>query len=259
MEFSDTRVEIFKALNQYRKKLKQPKKDAHNKFFNSGYVTLEGVINAVDEAIEGTGLSYLQEVVSESANQISVGTIITHESGEYIQFDRLVVNTTKTDVQAFGSAETYARRYTLSAAFGIASDIDDDGNEASKKQTNNQTQSSQASKKQELLISGKQLAELKQEANKITEITGINPDNFINKLCEIFTVKSIDSLPQNQVSRAKSQLIKWKQSYLEKESKIQEVQNSSNTNNETEKQTQLFDDRKINNTDTKQPINWGQK
>ena len=34
----------------------------------------------------------------------------------------------KNDPQAFGSAITYAKRYSLATAFGIASDIDDDGN-----------------------------------------------------------------------------------------------------------------------------------
>lgn len=37
----------------------------------------------------------------------------------------------KNDAQGYGSAETYARRYSLSAAFGISSDVDDDGSAAS--------------------------------------------------------------------------------------------------------------------------------
>ncbi|MCT2883007.1 ERF family protein, partial [Lentilactobacillus buchneri] len=48
------------------------------------------------------------------------------------QFDPLNVPVGKNDAQAFGSAETYARRYTLSAVFGVTSDVDDDGNSATK-------------------------------------------------------------------------------------------------------------------------------
>ncbi|MCT2882993.1 ERF family protein, partial [Lentilactobacillus buchneri] len=48
------------------------------------------------------------------------------------QFDPLNVPVGKNDAQAFGSAETYARRYTLSAVFGVTSDVDDDGNQATK-------------------------------------------------------------------------------------------------------------------------------
>lgn len=133
MQFSETRQEIFKALSLFRKKLKQPKKDADNPFFKSKYVPLENVTEAIDKALEDTGMSYSQEVTSASNNQLSVSTLVTHESGEYILYDPLTVNTSKLDVQAFGSAETYARRYTLSAVFGVTSDLDDDGNSATEK------------------------------------------------------------------------------------------------------------------------------
>ena len=36
------------------------------------------------------------------------------------------------DLQAFGSALTYARRYALASVVGLTADEDDDGNEASK-------------------------------------------------------------------------------------------------------------------------------
>lgn len=42
----------------------------------------------------------------------------------------LTLTPTKRDPQGHGSAITYAKRYQLSAAFGISSDIDDDGNSA---------------------------------------------------------------------------------------------------------------------------------
>ena len=37
----------------------------------------------------------------------------------------------KADAQGYGSALTYARRYSLSAAAGVAAELDDDGNAAS--------------------------------------------------------------------------------------------------------------------------------
>ncbi|MCW3779960.1 ERF family protein, partial [Levilactobacillus namurensis] len=43
------------------------------------------------------------------------------------------------DAQAFGSAETYARRYSLSAAFGVSAYKDDDGQQATKAAPNNRT------------------------------------------------------------------------------------------------------------------------
>lgn len=132
MKLSESIDEIVKGLVKFRRQLVQPKKDANNPFFKSKYVTLDGVIKAIDDALEGTGITYTQEATSEG-NFVSVATYILHESGQYLLFEPLTVPTTKADAQAFGSAETYARRYVLAAAFGVASDIDDDANEVSGK------------------------------------------------------------------------------------------------------------------------------
>ncbi|APR08303.1 ERF superfamily protein [Lentilactobacillus parabuchneri] len=130
MKKSENISEIAKALNEVRKNIKQPEKNANNPFFKSKYVMLEGVVDAIDKALP-KGFAYTQEVTSDG-NQISVSTFLMHESGQYIQFDPLNVPVGKNDAQAFGSAETYARRYTLSAVFGVTSDVDDDGNSATK-------------------------------------------------------------------------------------------------------------------------------
>lgn len=131
MKTSESTQEIFKALAAFRKVLKQPVKDANNPFFKSDYVTLDGVVKAIDEAIDGTGLSYLQEAMSDE-NSVKVATYILHESGEHIKLDTLSLPVSKADAQGFGSALTYAKRYALSAAFGVTSDVDDDGNQAVK-------------------------------------------------------------------------------------------------------------------------------
>lgn len=128
MRTSENINEIAKAINSFRQAVKQPTKDGDNKFLKSRYVQLEGVVDAIDRALTDTGLAYTQEVVSEG-NQVSVTTLILHSSGQFIELDP-VGTCRKNDAQAFGSAETYARRYSLSAAFGITSDLDDDGTAA---------------------------------------------------------------------------------------------------------------------------------
>ena len=129
MRTSENINEIAKAINTFRQVVKQPTKDGDNKFLKSRYVQLEGVVDAIDRALPDTGLAYTQEVVSEG-NQVSVTTLIFHSSGQFIELGPLSVPVAKNDAQAFGSAETYARRYSLSAAFGITSDLDDDGTAA---------------------------------------------------------------------------------------------------------------------------------
>ena len=56
-----------------------------------------------------------------------------HESGESLRCGKLHVPAAKHDPQGFGSALSYARRYSLLAACGIAAE-DDDGNSAAKAQ-----------------------------------------------------------------------------------------------------------------------------
>jgi hypothetical protein len=57
--------------------------------------------------------------------------VFVHESGEQLSAGILSVPAAKQDPQGYGSALTYARRYSLMAACGIAPE-DDDGNAASK-------------------------------------------------------------------------------------------------------------------------------
>ena len=138
METSETKAELFKAFANFKKKLKQPLKDANNPFFKSKYVPLENVVQVVDEAMIDTGLSYTQGIADLEEGYLRVDTIVLHESGEYMIIKGSKVKPTKLDPQSAGSAITYARRYSLSTALGIASDTDDDGNGASQQAKNNQ-------------------------------------------------------------------------------------------------------------------------
>lgn len=135
MEKSESIDTIATAIAAVRDKIVQPAKDADNPFFNSKYVPLESVVQTIDNALKDTGLTYTQSATSGSDNTITVYTQLMHKSGQYIFFDGLTLPAVKKNPQAFGSAVTYARRYALSTVFGIASDIDDDGNEATQAST----------------------------------------------------------------------------------------------------------------------------
>lgn len=138
MKMSEDISKIAISMNQFRKAVVQPKKTADNPFFKSKYVNLEGVQEAIDKALPDD-LTYSQEAVADEKG-VGVATIIMHSSGQYIIYDPLFLPAKKIDAQQFGSAATYARRYTLSSVFGISSDIDDDGNEASGNQRNTNRQ-----------------------------------------------------------------------------------------------------------------------
>ena len=139
MKKSETQSEILKALANFHKNIIQPKKDANNPFFKSKYVPLENVTDVIDKVAPEYGLAYAQEALTNAdKGMVGVTTLLTHESGEWIEFDPLFLKADKQTAQGYGSAITYARRYALSSAFGIASETDDDGNETTTQTANAQ-------------------------------------------------------------------------------------------------------------------------
>lgn len=127
MEQSNDITELTKALAEFRKIVKQPTKSGGGHFGN--YVELESVIKSIDEAAGANDISYVQEATSDD-NVVNVATQIMHKSGQWIRFAPMSIPASRRDAQQFGSAESYARRYALSAVFGISSDKDDDGQAA---------------------------------------------------------------------------------------------------------------------------------
>ncbi|HEO8091489.1 TPA: ERF family protein, partial [Streptococcus agalactiae] len=146
MRKSESITEYAKAFCKAQLEVKQPLKDKDNPFFKSKYVPLENVTEAITTAFANNGISFSQDPTTNTENgYIDVATLVMHTSGEWVEYGPLSVKPTKNDVQGAGSAITYAKRYALSAIFGITSDQDDDGNEDSK--PNNSRQSPKATTK----------------------------------------------------------------------------------------------------------------
>ena len=105
-------------------------KTSTNPHFRSKYVDLAGCVEAVVDSLNAAGIALIQRT-SEDATGVTVETVFVHESGEMLECGKLHVPASKQDPQGYGSALTYARRYSLMAACGIAPE-DDDGNAASR-------------------------------------------------------------------------------------------------------------------------------
>lgn len=124
-------VGIVSALAKALPELEGAKKNKLNPAFKSKYADLAAVIDAIDP-IRAHGLWYRQ-VLHDTSEGASVETFYIHESGEELSAGSLFMPATKKDAQGFGSALSYCRRYSLQAAFGLATE-DDDGNAASQRQ-----------------------------------------------------------------------------------------------------------------------------
>lgn len=105
-------------------------KSSSNPHFKSRYADLAACVEAVVDALNASGIMLTQRTL-ECESGVTVETVFVHESGETWGSGPLHVPASKNDAQGYGSALTYARRYSLMAACGIAPE-DDDGNAASK-------------------------------------------------------------------------------------------------------------------------------
>ena len=123
---------IATALVKAQKAFGPALKTSTNPHFKSKYADLSACVEAVNESLNDNGIMLMQQC-HESESGVIVETLFIHESGETFSAGKLHVPAAKQDPQGYGSALTYARRYSLMAACGIAPE-DDDGNAASKPQ-----------------------------------------------------------------------------------------------------------------------------
>lgn len=126
---SSTRKHISAALVKAQKAFGPALKTSQNPHFKSRYADLSACVEAVVEALNDNGIALTQRT-EPSERGVVVETVLIHESGEELSFGKLFVPCNKNDAQGYGSAITYARRYHLQTALGIAPE-DDDGNAAS--------------------------------------------------------------------------------------------------------------------------------
>ena len=142
MNQSESISNLTLALSIVQGKMSHAVKDSANPFFKSKYADLESVWDVCRSLLSENGLAVMQfpgdinfvQLEKDNgdvniATKMSLTTIISHKSGEWISKE-MSVPVTKPDAQGAGSALTYMRRYALAAVVGVVQ-ADDDGNAAS--------------------------------------------------------------------------------------------------------------------------------
>lgn len=106
-------------------------KQSQNDVFGSKYADLTKVWEAFQRVGPRHGLSVVQMPgpFDASSRTMSMSVRLMHNSGQWLGGD-MSMPLSRSDAHAYGSACTYARRYSLAALIGICPH-DDDGNEAS--------------------------------------------------------------------------------------------------------------------------------
>lgn len=213
LQTSESIVNLAKSLVDTQRELKQPFKDKNNPAFKSQYVPLESVTESITKTATKYGLAFSQFATTDAEQNVSITTVVFHESGEFIQYPALTLKPSKQRVvidteyvngkrvniysneitpQSIGSCITYGKRYSLSAIFGITSDKDDDGNEASGVTHNGQQQPTP----EKIFEDGQKRCE-----DIIASMVklGAERQKIVDYVCEKYNVGNLYDVPMNKL------------------------------------------------------------
>lgn len=126
---ADPMAQLVAALAKALPEIEGVAKNKPNPAFKSKYADLGACIAAL-HPITAHGLWYRQ-VAHKDPDGACVETFYVHEAGAELSAGEMFVPADRKNAHGFGSAQSYARRYGLQTAFGLATE-DDDGNAAAK-------------------------------------------------------------------------------------------------------------------------------
>ena len=120
--------------------------------------------------------------------------------------------------QITGTASSYARKYAMNGLYLIDDTKDTDTNEYKNQQEkgNQKKNQKKQNNQQEKLVNGQQLATLKDEARKISELAGNDPDDVLNKLNQMLNIQDTSQMEMKNFGGAMNVLKKWHKNYEKK-------------------------------------------
>lgn len=133
IETSENTAKLDSALAKAQGEIEAASKDKLNPAFRSKYADLSSVWGAIRPALSRHNISVTQWPIHSEDGRLHIVTRLAHD-GEWIRA-HFSIPVQKQDAHGYGSATTYAKRFSLAAAVGVVADEDDDGNSASGKTT----------------------------------------------------------------------------------------------------------------------------
>lgn len=115
---------LIEALVKAQSEINHAVQDAANPFFKSDYASLKEVIDSVKGHLNDNGI-YMQQVSHDMPHGCCVETVFYGHGGS-LSSGKVSIPATKNDPQMFGSALSYAKRYSLQMACAIATQKEDD-------------------------------------------------------------------------------------------------------------------------------------
>lgn len=175
---------LIQALASAQAEMKNAPFDKVNPHFKSKFASLTSIRNTALPVLAKHGIAVTQPGIQLESGTWAIRTILS-KGDEHMQGDTPII-ADKNNAQAFGSAMTYAKRYGLSAMVCIASDEDDDGNEAS-----------QSPPSQEF-VTPNQAKQIEDDINRLDADKG----RFLNH----FDVSNVSQLTTAQFAKAREML-----------------------------------------------------
>lgn len=126
---SSTLGKLFEALAKAQAEFGIAVFDSKNPHFKNEFASLRSIDDATKKQLTKVGICVTHMIYTDDSGAHRLFTMLGHSSGEYISSDMKLL-LSKPDMQGLGSATTYGKRYTKSAAVGVVSDADDDGEAA---------------------------------------------------------------------------------------------------------------------------------
>lgn len=133
---SESTAKIDAAMAKAQSQIEAASKDKVNPAFRSKYADLSAVWEACRKALTDNGISITQWPTHSDDHRLHLITRLACE-GEWMLCE-FSIPTSKQDAHGYGSAVTYAKRFSLAAAVGVVADDDDDGNAAAGRPANTQ-------------------------------------------------------------------------------------------------------------------------
>jgi len=213
MNTSDSIAKIASAYVAFTGEVGKIAKDADNPFHKNKYATLDQIIDDVRPILNKHKLAVMQNVSGLEGN-VTVKTLLLHESGEWFESDGTTLKPQKQDPQGAGGAVTYARRYDLCAFLSLNTGEDDDGNKASGYNNQNGQQNHSQSSNGPKKASNKQL-------NLVDDLIRRNADTHEKEWQDVYeglkTKLGTQNEMENFTTQEASKGIKLLQSWLDKQ------------------------------------------
>lgn len=182
------------ALVKAQQEIDHVVQDGNNPFFKSDYATLKEVIDSVKKPLNDNGI-LLQQVSHDCENGACIETLFYGHGGA-ISTGKVTIPAAKHDPQAYGSALSYAKRYSLLMACGVATKKEDDDAEAAMQRN-------------------KSVAKTKKSKYEILDSEGFPKQGFENIDAYLEHCRKIMGEPNNILHKKTYEANKWKiKSYL---------------------------------------------